>query len=138
MISSIRIAGIVAMLAAGTATAAVYKWVDKDGKVHYGDRPVAGAQQQSITAPGVTPPAPSEDAPAGDADPEAAQVRANQCTAARKRLDSYEQSSTVVQRDPNGQERRLSADERVDLIVQARRDVNALCYNRSTAERPPN
>ena len=33
----------VALLFAGSAVADVYKWVDKDGKIHYGDEQNAGA-----------------------------------------------------------------------------------------------
>jgi hypothetical protein len=32
------------MLLAASATAAIYKWVDKDGKVHYSDTPIENAQ----------------------------------------------------------------------------------------------
>lgn len=33
-----------ALLLAAAATAGTYKWVDKDGKVHYSDKPVEGAE----------------------------------------------------------------------------------------------
>ncbi len=50
-------------LAAGAAGAdQIYKWIDKDGKVHYGDRPSAGAKTTSISAPAA--PAGSPAAPA--------------------------------------------------------------------------
>lgn len=38
-------------------SAVVYKWVDENGKVHYGERPPAGAHKQSVkvhTNPGAT------------------------------------------------------------------------------------
>ena len=49
------------LLAAGTASTAsaqMYRWVDKDGKVRYGDTPPPGAKTSSIKAPqsgGVAP-----------------------------------------------------------------------------------
>ena len=46
-------------LAAAGASAEVYKWVDEQGEVHYGDRPpVEGARADTLALP----PAPSRDA----------------------------------------------------------------------------
>ena len=39
------------LLAAGTASAQMYRWIDKDGKVRYGDTPPPGAKTSSIKAP---------------------------------------------------------------------------------------
>ena len=53
------------LLAAGPAGAQLYRWVDKDGKVRYGDTPPAGAKTSSIKAPPpgpVTPAAEAKDA----------------------------------------------------------------------------
>ena len=39
------------------ATAGVYKWVDEQGQVHYGDRPQAdSAQEMKLKAPPSSPP----------------------------------------------------------------------------------
>ncbi|HVT34170.1 MAG TPA: DUF4124 domain-containing protein [Nevskiaceae bacterium] len=38
-----------AALLGGTAFAGVYKWVDADGRVHYGDRPPANAGAQAVS-----------------------------------------------------------------------------------------
>jgi len=37
-----------ALLLAGAVTAAIYKWVDEEGKVHYGDRPTPERQAEQI------------------------------------------------------------------------------------------
>src|SRR5260221_10575262 len=53
------------LFALGTAHAQLYRWVDKDGKVRYGDTPPPGAKTSSIKAPPpgpVTPAAASKDA----------------------------------------------------------------------------
>jgi len=46
---------LLALLFAATAYAQTYRWVDKDGKVHYGDRPPASAagqvQERRLGAP---------------------------------------------------------------------------------------
>src|SRR5689334_21122673 len=39
------------LLCAGTAFAQMYRWVDKDGKVRYGDTPPPGAKTSSIKGP---------------------------------------------------------------------------------------
>ena len=46
------------LLAAGPAGAQLYRWVDKDGKVRYGDAPPPGAKTSTIRAPapGSAPP----------------------------------------------------------------------------------
>jgi hypothetical protein len=62
---------ILAMLfATGTATAQMYKWVDKDGKVRYGDTPPPGSKVTSIKAPrtGESAPAPAVAGAAKDKD----------------------------------------------------------------------
>ena len=50
------------LFAAGTADAQLYKWVDKDGKVRYGDTPPPGASASSIKAPSPGAPAAAPDA----------------------------------------------------------------------------
>ena len=42
---------IVIVLAAGSAAAQAYKWVDADGKVRYGDTPPPGAQASAVRPP---------------------------------------------------------------------------------------
>lgn len=61
---------LVLMFAAGAAGAQMYKWIDKDGKVHYGDTPQPGAKATSIQAPsgGAAPSAPAAPATAGTKD----------------------------------------------------------------------
>lgn len=56
---------LVLSIAAGDAAAQMYKWIDKDGKVRYGDTPPPGVKKSSIKAP---PPGPAPAAPAAKAD----------------------------------------------------------------------
>ena len=39
---------VLILLVAGTADGQVYKWTDKDGKVHYGDRPPADSKTEQV------------------------------------------------------------------------------------------
>ena len=57
-----RSAGFLLLLATATCGAEIHKWVDSDGKVHYGDKPPAAARTTTITpepAPRVTTPRPA-------------------------------------------------------------------------------
>jgi hypothetical protein len=146
MIARYAIAGLTGLLLAGAASAGVYKWVDKDGKVHYSDKPVAGAQEQQIRAPGVAQPGSSTGETGGGAgagnvgdtdnqDSEVAGVRSEQCALAQKRLQNYENAGSITREDASGKQVPLTADQRIDTIVQARRDVNAFCGG--GAQRPP-
>lgn len=137
--------GITLMLAAaclvwgGLATAEVYRWVDEDGEVHYSDRPVQGSESVDVDVP---PPGESDsnaapdEYPAGaDPDAEKAKVRAAQCELAKTRLKSYEEAETLLRRNEDtGEEAELSADERVDLIVQTQRRVREWCGDDALAE----
>jgi hypothetical protein len=64
--------GLVLLLVASLAEAQAYRWVDKDGVVHYSDRPQAGAEEIELeTAPAVNIPprrtiAPPGATPSGD------------------------------------------------------------------------
>jgi len=53
-----------ALAVATTAAAQAYKWVDKDGKVRYGDTPPPGVKAQPLRTPKGPPPPP---APSADA-----------------------------------------------------------------------
>ena len=53
------------LFGAGSAFAQMYRWVDKDGKVRYGDTPPPGAKTTSVKAPqsgGAAPEAAAKDA----------------------------------------------------------------------------
>ena len=53
---------------AGAASAQLHRWVDKDGKVRYGDTPPPGVKTRTLgSPPGSTPPAAGDDAAKDDA-----------------------------------------------------------------------
>lgn len=69
---------LIAALAAGTALAQAYKWVDENGIVHYSDTPREGAEQIQLPSdgrrpqrPAYTPPQPAQAAAAETAEPPA-------------------------------------------------------------------
>lgn len=53
---------------AGAASAQLHRWVDKDGKVRYGDTPPPGVKTRTLGSPaGSTPPAAGDEAAKDDA-----------------------------------------------------------------------
>lgn len=148
---SVIAAGAALLLLSATAMAETYRWVDAEGNVHYGDRPVRGAESVDIRTPGEAPasrPAPlpvaenddgGEGDPGGDTDTsaggdEAAQVRADLCKQAKERLANYEKADGIYEEDAQGQRRELTLDERVNTILDARQSVETLCAEPSGEE----
>jgi hypothetical protein len=62
-----RILVTLSLLIPALASGQVYKWVDSDGKVHYSDRPVAGAETIGVPARKARPP--KDNPRAGQASP---------------------------------------------------------------------
>ncbi|MGH6636671.1 MAG: DUF4124 domain-containing protein [Gammaproteobacteria bacterium] len=119
---------------------AVYKWVDEHGKVHYGDRPLPGAQTVRLRdVPEVTPmPGEREEKrkrllqvleeqrqekrEAVEAQKKLKQERERNCNLARDRLRNYEQAGYIYEIDQKGN--RVIYDEgKQAAAVQAARDT---------------
>lgn len=116
---------IIAILLAGccgvAAAQQVYKWTDKDGRVHYGDKPRQGAQVVDVT-PGSGTGEPD--------DPEAAKTaaaRAAECETRQKQLDGYRKAPSIKEISGLGEEREYSAEERQKLIARTEQQVAAAC-----------
>jgi hypothetical protein len=138
-----RLGVLVICAAAGAAgaqeSAPVYKWVDRNGTVNYGDQPPAGTPAEALpirlrrSAPAPTqarlksqednPAAPDSlldaDPATGDANPATsaderekllAQRQAN-CQKARERMTSYEQAKRIYRPGPSGDRVYLSSEE---------------------------
>jgi hypothetical protein len=50
----------IAATLSGNAAAQQYKWIDRNGKVQYGDTPPAGVNATPLKGPAAAPPAPAE------------------------------------------------------------------------------
>jgi len=106
------------LLAAGTAGAQMYRWVDKDGKVRYGDTPPPGAKTSSIKAPppGAAAPATAskdaKDAKKGPLTP------AEQEQEYRKRQDEAKKASEKSEKDKQAQAEKNDACERAKDYMQ--------------------
>lgn len=139
---------LVMYLAAGAVGAeGIYKWVDAQGQVHYGDRPGgAGAQKLNVTPDAV--PADAADAArreqqnkllrsfdeqrAYDAQQQAkrdaaAAQRAQNCRRARVDLENYSNAAYLYERDAQGHKRIFSDAERERALAQLRQKVERWC-----------
>jgi hypothetical protein len=129
--------------------AGVYRWVDEDGKVHYGDRPGGAESAEEVTVKqekGADQPASGEgnreqtrqrlleqyekdrlEKKAAAAQRKKEQARRNRnCAIARDRLKAYERSA-LYDLDEDGERVYLSDDERERALEEAREDVQHWC-----------
>ncbi|MDX1252484.1 MAG: DUF4124 domain-containing protein [Gammaproteobacteria bacterium] len=143
---AISIAGLV--LACATVSAGeVFKWVDSQGKVHYGDRPQSGAAQtlkiapspavdeslrQRREAPNKQPkPEPGEEEKKKPGQitsaKEARQEMAKQCDDAKRRQEKYQGATMLFEQTDNGERRILSNEERLKAIENTKQEREKWC-----------
>ncbi|AWF79882.1 DUF4124 domain-containing protein [Microbulbifer sp. A4B17] len=152
---------LLSLLIAVTATtvhaSGIYKWVDEDGVVHFGEQPPGNAQVDVIKKPkserykkweaeqeALSSQKPVEQPkPAPAKQPEKqpdlhqqeqqktaqleAALRARRCESARKSLNSLNAHSRISEVDQNGNHRRLSEDERQQRISTAQQRILNNC-----------
>jgi hypothetical protein len=135
----------------GMAGAVVYKWVDAQGKLQYGDRPPDGVHAEVVEYlgghPARTTPArgtDSSDAPRTAAatqaanqaanDPEkkavaadVAQSREKQCAEAQDRYKKLIEGRRLYKAGPNGEREYLTSEEIDSERLNAKRDVDSIC-----------
>lgn len=118
---------LLAALAAATAQAAgVYKWVDRNGVVHYDDTQVVYSQrmtreymdQRQIAAdPGWTGPVPGA----------FVEEVEKQCSNNRERLGNYQNAKQLFGRDPSGNSYPLTPRQVALMVAETERDAKRYC-----------
>jgi len=135
----------------GISGAVVYKWVDAQGKVQYGDRPPDGVHAEVVEMLGThaarsTPPAstsssaPSASSTAGSGKPAAgsdaakqavendvAQTREKQCADAQERYKKLIEGRRLYKEGTNGDRQYLTSDEIDAERVSAKQAVDEIC-----------
>lgn len=127
------------------ALAQVYKWVDRDGKTHYGEKPPDGVKATEV---GVPPPGPASAPDAwkqreiesrqrriererGDdaarAEERDSAVRQQRCNQARKALGMLKESIRVFSRNEKGERVYLEDNDRPAAIAAEERNVRENC-----------
>ena len=118
-----------AVLACATAAAGeVYKWKDKDGRVHYGDKPKTGEGEVIMEAPDSAIADPANPAPGADA-----AARDAECKQKKARLESYRKAPSLSEIDNLGKTREYTAAERKQYLDQQQQQINELCTPKPSA-----
>ena len=137
-----------ACLALPAATVAdVYRWVDDNGVVHFGDRPgderaerlhVRSGQPSAPTplasiddeaddeGTGITDDTPTEVGVAPSED-EVAEARRENCEQASARLERLERAPRLYREGPDGERLYLEEEDLETVLAQARADVDEWC-----------
>ncbi len=145
---------LILLLSLGQGAAAdVYRWVDENGRVHFGDRPPANEAAETTTVETQdTPPSSPGTAPGSsdrgvtrqrlldqyqkerEAKQEATQKKREEeqrreqlCVQARTELENYQIHPVLYEMAPNGERRYLSDQERAQTIAEARQAVEHWC-----------
>lgn len=142
-----KILAVMLLLAWGCASAAdVYKWVDENGRVHYGDQP-GNASAREITLP-ATQPMDEAVRARGQKQKKLLQVfeeerqekheqearakaeqqkREQECALAKVRLKNYESAGEPAANNKNSKERTLAKLEYKQVLEDAKQAVEHWC-----------
>jgi hypothetical protein len=130
------------------ASAVVYKWVDAQGKVQYGDRPpdgvhaevvellgvnnhAAAAQAQSSSVAGRAAPPTSSASEKKAVDNDVAQARQKQCADAQERYKKLIDGRHLYKTGDNGERQYLTSEEIDSERLNAKREVDETCNGSS-------
>ena len=128
----------------GMASAVVYKWVDAQGKLQYGDRPPDGVHAEvvellvahSASTRSASTPSPARNAsvPAiKDVEDKKAvaqdvsQTRDKQCTEAQDRYKKLIEGRRLFKTGPDGERQFMNSEEIDTERLNAKRDVDTIC-----------
>ena len=140
----------------GMASAVVYKWIDAQGKLQYGDRPPDGVHAEVVellvahaanSTSARTTSAPSQAAPAMKGAPEkaspkdvndkkaidqdVAQAKDKQCADAQDRYKKLIEGRHIYKTGPDGERQFMTSEEIDTERLNAKRDIDSIC-NSST------
>jgi hypothetical protein len=132
----------------GMASAVVYKWVDAQGKVQYGDRPPDGVHAEIVEGLGTHNSAPSarpapaaaapriaantaapvkDDATKQAVDQDVAVTRDKQCADAQANYKKLIEGRRLFKTGADGERQYLTSDQIDSERVNAKRDIDATC-----------
>ena len=140
----------------GMASAVVYKWIDAQGKLQYGDRPPDGVHAdvvELVVAPAAgdtaarASSAPSQAAPAARAAPDkpspkdvsdkkaidqdVAQIKDKQCTDAQDRYKKLIEGRHIYKTGPDGERQFMTSEEIDTERLNAKRDIDSICNSQT-------
>jgi hypothetical protein len=138
----------------GMASAVVYKWVDAQGKLQYGDRPPDGVHAELVEGLGTHTSAPAARTPASGAsqstgivaaqngaskedatkqavDQDVAASRDKQCSEAQANYKRLIEGRRIYKTGENGERQYLTADQIDSERINAKRELDAICNSAS-------
>lgn len=144
MKNSLRYVVVACALAAVSAQAQVYKWVDEKGKVQYGDQPPDSKKASSVNVPPPPADAPKQqdwkekdldskrkkierERTEGNRDRQAEANRAGICADARRRLGTLNEQAPVYQRNDKGEKVYIEDNDRARLKAEMQRLISDNC-----------
>jgi hypothetical protein len=132
----------------GMASAVVYKWVDAQGKVQYGDRPPDGVHAEIVellgthvarqpteaakpdssnSASSAQKPAATDSSAKKQVADDVAQTRDKQCTDAQDRYKKLIEGRRLYKTGTNGEREYLTSEEIDKQRLDAKTDVDTIC-----------
>jgi hypothetical protein len=135
----------------GMASAVVYKWIDAQGKLQYGDRPPDGVNAQVVELLGTHSAAAARNVPTRSVDSstaqkpvakdpsakpdevkqavdaDVAQTREKQCTDAQERYKKLIEGRRIYKTGPDGEREYMTSDQIDTERVNAKRDIDIIC-----------
>lgn len=133
----------------GMASAVVYKWVDAQGKLQYGDRPPDGVHAEvvellgnhvprtspppaSTAAPqaakaAARPPGAQDDGAKKAVDDDVSQTREKQCADAQEHYKKLIEGRKLYKAGADGEREYLTSEQIDAERVNAKRDVDSIC-----------
>lgn len=124
------LAALLCSAAAAADTANLYRWVDKDGRVHYGDQPGANAQRLN---PKTLNSADDEGGSSGGAADAAATKQAAQCKQKSEQLTTYQKAASVTETDALGNQHEYTPDEKDQLVAKTQKYLDDHCASTANA-----
>jgi Domain of unknown function (DUF4124) len=117
------------LCATAGADATLYRWVDKDGHVHYGDQATANAKPVNpnlLNNGEDASAASSSGASTASSSPNTAKQAAD-CKSKSDELIRYQGASTITETDALGNSREYTAEQKNQLIAKTQKYINENC-----------
>jgi hypothetical protein len=113
---------VTCVFCAAAAAGDVYKWVDKDGRTHYGDKPKQGGEEVELHGTGGNGP-PSTDPVAANAQA----ARDAECQRKKSQLAAYAKAPSINETDNLGRTRAYTEEEKTQFLDRFQKQVDIAC-----------
>jgi hypothetical protein len=122
---------VVAMLLAASAAAQdskLYRWVDKDGHVHYGDQPGGNASQINLHSINTSDSAANDSIKAA-----AVQKQTATCQQKSDQLTQYQKATSITETDALGNQHQYTPEEQSRLVANTQKYLDDNCSGSAAA-----